>query len=118
MRPKLFVLAFVVISFSIAAFGQTSKTSTSAEATATKVDPDGISGRILDATSHRPVKGTVVVALENQTGDGKIINETSPDAIGHFAFAKVPAGSYALVIAGQTAKKVAYTPVILVSASQ
>ena len=73
-----------------------------------------ISGRVLDATTKKPVAGTVVVALESQPGNGAIVNATSPDANGNFSFTGVQRGSYAIVISGVDAGKQSYTPVLVV----
>jgi hypothetical protein len=73
-----------------------------------------INGRVLDAATKKPVAGTVVVALENQPGNGAIVNATSPDANGNFSFTNVKPGSYAVVVSGVDAAKKSYLPVLVV----
>jgi hypothetical protein len=70
-----------------------------------------ISGRVVDAATKKPVPGTVVVALES--GEGAIVNATSPDGNGNFSFTQVRPGSYALMISGQDANRRSYTPVLV-----
>jgi hypothetical protein len=73
-----------------------------------------IAGRVLDAATKKPVAGTVVVALENQPGNGAIVNATSPDANGNFSFTNVKPGNYAVVVSGVDAAKKSYVPVLVV----
>ena len=73
-----------------------------------------IAGRVLDAATKKPVAGTVVVALENQPGNGSIVNATSPDANGNFSFTNVRPGNYAVVVSGVDGAKRSYVPVLVV----
>jgi Carboxypeptidase regulatory-like domain len=73
-----------------------------------------IAGRVLDAATKKPVAGTVVVALENQPGNGAIVNATSPDANGNFSFTNVKPGNYAVVVSGIDVAKRTYAPVLVV----
>lgn len=72
-----------------------------------------IGGRILDASTKKPVPGAVVVALESQPG-GAIVNATAPNSDGSFSFTSVAPGNYAIVVTGQNAAKQSYTPVLVV----
>jgi hypothetical protein len=73
-----------------------------------------IRGRVLDASTNKPVAGTVVVALERQPGNGSIVNATSPDANGNFTFTDVKGGNYAVVVSAIDAAKKSYVPVLVV----
>jgi hypothetical protein len=77
-------------------------------------DNGSITGRVLDASTNKPVAGTVVVALESQPGNGAIVNATSPDGNGHFAFTNVKEGNYAIVISASDAGNRGYLPVVVV----
>jgi hypothetical protein len=79
----------------------------------TEANSGAITGRILDATTRKPVPGSVVVALESQPA-GAIVNATDPNSDGSFSFASVAPGNYALVVTGQNAAKRTYTPVLVV----
>lgn len=68
--------------------------------------------------SGAPVKGTVIVSLEAETGDYTILKQTNADAQGNFHFDNVPpvpAGqdSYAIVVSAREATGSFFTPAIL-----
>ena len=75
---------------------------------------DTISGRVLDAATNQPISGNVLVALESPSpADGKIVNETSPDAQGNFSFTNLATGSYIIAVTATNSKQAFYTPVLL-----
>jgi hypothetical protein len=72
-----------------------------------------IRGRVLDASTNKPVPGSVIVALESQPA-GAIVNATAPSSDGSFSFSSVAPGNYAIVVTGQNSARKSYTPVLVV----
>lgn len=61
----------------------------------------GIDGQIVDATTRAPIAGTVIVALEQQDGNGDdvIFVQAAADAMGNFNFCPLPVGTTFDVVA-------------------
>ena len=59
----------------------------------------GIGGQIIDAMSKAPIKGKVLVAIEQPDSGGvdRIMMETTADSNGNFRFCPLPAGTFDIV---------------------
>jgi hypothetical protein len=70
--------------------------------TAGQISPNnsGIGGQIVDSTTHAPIAGRVLVALEepDNTGVDRIIMETATDPDGSFRFCPLPLGTFDIVV--------------------
>src|SRR6266702_4210908 len=73
-----------------------------------------INGKVLDSAT-KPVIGEVLVALEQKdpTGVDRIIMTTLAGSDGSFVFCPIPAGTYDIVVVGQTTGGAAYQPSIV-----
>jgi hypothetical protein len=73
-----------------------------------------INGKVLDSAT-KPVMGEVLVALEQKdpTGVDRIIMTTLAGSDGSFVFCPIPAGTYDIVVVGQTTGGTAYQPSIV-----
>jgi uncharacterized protein DUF4382 len=60
----------------------------------------GIGGQVVDSVTKAPIKGKVMVAIEqtDSTGVDRILMETAADANGNFRFCPLPAGTFDIVI--------------------
>ena len=74
-----------------------------------------INGRVYDKTSGQAVNGRVLVALEQKdtAGVDRIVMTTLANADGTFVFCPIPAGTYDLVVVGESNAGVAYAPSIV-----
>lgn len=72
---------------------------------------DTISGIFQDGTTHAPVTGPVLVALEqNQSGTDRVLMQTFAASSGSFQFCPVPAGNYELVAGAVSSSGGQYSP--------
>ena len=60
----------------------------------------GIGGQVIDAVSKAPIKGNVLVAIEQPDSGGvdRIMMETTADANGNFRFCPLPTGTFDIVV--------------------
>lgn len=74
-----------------------------------------INGTVLDGATGKPVSGQVMVALEQKDSAGidRVIMATMADADGSFVFCPIPAGTYDVVIVGESSGGIAYEPSII-----
>ena len=74
-----------------------------------------INGTVLDSASGKAVSGQVLVALEQKdsTGVDRVIMATMADTDGSFVFCPIPAGTYDVVIVGESSGGTAYDPSIV-----
>jgi Domain of unknown function (DUF4382) len=74
-----------------------------------------INGTVLDSATGKPVSGLVMVALEQKDSAGidRVIMATIADADGSFVFCPIPAGTYDVVIVGESSGGIAYEPSII-----
>jgi hypothetical protein len=79
-----------------------------------KLTSQSINGTVVDSETKQPVAGNVVVALEQKDAQGisRVIMETKADALGHFVFCPVPAGTYEVVVAAVSDKGVGYAATV------
>lgn len=72
---------------------------------------DTISGTFQDGTTHAPVTGPVLVALEqNQSGTDRVLMQTFAASSGSFQFCPVPAGNYEVVAGAVSSSGGQYSP--------
>jgi hypothetical protein len=73
-----------------------------------------INGTIVNGTNSQPITGRVVVALEQKDTNGtdRVVMETVPDALGHFVFCPVPAGTYDVVAVAIDSNGNAFAPTV------
>jgi hypothetical protein len=72
---------------------------------------DTISGTFQDGTTHAPVTGPVLVALEqNQSGTDRVLMQTFAAGSGSFQFCPVPAGNYEVVAGAVSSSGGQYSP--------
>lgn len=74
-----------------------------------------INGTVLDGATGKPVSGQVLVALEQKDSAGidRVMMATVADANGAFVFCPIPAGTYDVVVVGESSGGVAYEPSIV-----
>src|ERR1700752_3924143 len=74
-----------------------------------------INGTVLDGATGKPVSGQVLVALEQKDSAGidRVMMATMADADGSFVFCPIPAGTYDVVVVGESSGGVAYEPSIV-----
>jgi len=70
--------------------------------TAGQIAPNnsGIGGQVVDASTSRPISGTVLVAIEqpDKAGVDRIVMETAADTNGNFRFCPLPMGTFDVVV--------------------
>lgn len=78
-----------------------------------------INGTVLDNATGNPVNGSVVVALEqkDQAGIDRIFMTTLTNSSGQFVFCPLPAGTYDVVIVGESTSGTAYAPTVVTGVS-
>ncbi len=78
-----------------------------------------INGTVVDSATGKAVNGLVLIALEQKDANGvdRVFMNTLADASGGFVFCPLPAGTYDVVIVGQTATGAAYAPSIVTGVS-
>jgi hypothetical protein len=74
-----------------------------------------INGTVLDSATAKAVSGQVLVALEQKDSAGvdRVMMATMANADGSFVFCPIPAGTYDVVIVGESTGGVAYAPSIV-----
>ncbi len=74
-----------------------------------------INGVVVDSTTGKPVNGPVMVALEQNDGTGtdRVIMNTMTDATGGFVFCPVLAGTYDIVVVGESTSGLVYAPSVI-----
>ena len=78
-----------------------------------------INGTVLDNATGNPVSGSVMVALEQKDSAGidRIFMSTMTNSSGQFVFCPLPAGTYDVVIVGESTSGVAYAPTVVTGVS-
>ena len=78
-----------------------------------------INGKVLDSATGYPVKGEVLVALEQQdaTGVDRILMATLAGSDGSFVFCPIPTGTYDIVVVGEGSDGTGYQPSIVTGAA-
>ncbi|HKO19166.1 MAG TPA: DUF4382 domain-containing protein [Acidobacteriaceae bacterium] len=78
-----------------------------------------INGTVLDNATGNPVNGSVLVALEQKdsTGVDRVFMSTLTNSSGQFVFCPLPAGTYDVVIVGESTSGVAYAPTVITGVS-
>lgn len=74
-----------------------------------------INGKVLDKATNTALTGSVLVALEQKdaTGVDRIMMTTLTKADGTFVFCPIPAGTYDVVVVGESSGGVVYAPAIV-----
>ncbi len=80
---------------------------------------NSINGTVVDSTTGKAVAGPVMVALEQKDSAGidRVYMTTMADSTGAFVFCPLPAGSYDLVIVGESTAGAAYSPTVVTGVS-
>jgi hypothetical protein len=78
-----------------------------------------INGTVLDNATGNPVNGSVLVALEqkDQAGIDRVFMSTLTNSSGQFVFCPLPAGTYDVVIVGESTSGTAYAPTVITGVS-
>ncbi len=78
-----------------------------------------INGTVVDSATGKAVNGPVLIALEQKDANGvdRVFMNTLADASGGFVFCPLPAGTYDVVIVGETATGATYAPSIVTGVS-
>jgi hypothetical protein len=78
-----------------------------------------INGTVVDSVTGKAVSGLVLIALEQKDANGvdRIFMNTLADGSGGFVFCPLPAGTYDVVIVGQTSGGAAYAPTVITGVS-
>ena len=78
-----------------------------------------INGTVMDKATGKPLTGTVLVALEQKDANGvdRIVMSTLANADGSFVFCPIPAGSYDVVVLGESSGGAVYAPAIVTGVS-
>jgi len=87
--------------------------------TASQVSPDnsGIAGQVVDSVTKAPIKGQVMIAIEetDNTGVDRILMQTAADANGNFRFCPLPTGVFDIVIDAVDSNNLPYNATAVLS---
>jgi len=78
-----------------------------------------INGKVVDHSTGSAVGGSVLVALEQKDASGidRIFMSTVTDSSGAFVFCPLPAGTYDVVVVGESSGGTAYAPTVITGVS-
>jgi hypothetical protein len=87
--------------------------------TAGQISPNnsGIGGQVIDASSTKPISGTVLVAIEqpDKTGIDRIVMETAADSNGNFRFCPLPMGMFDIVVVALGPNNLPYNATVVLN---
>src|SRR5437868_11995567 len=98
-KTRFSCLSVAVALVLLCGCGGTSAKSNSSAGGGGTTDPTSITGTVVDGTTHQPLTGIAVVALEQKDKNGidRIVMSAIANASGQFTLHPVPPGSYDLV---------------------
>jgi hypothetical protein len=78
-----------------------------------------INGTVIDNATGNPINGSVLVALEQKDTNGidRVFMSTLTTSTGAFVFCPLPAGTYDVVIVGESTSGIAYAPTVITAVS-